>query len=446
LSEFTNPIPSRDQVYQLLQLSIQHGRTALSLESNNPDAMFNLAQGLRGLAELIGGDTGLQYLLEADKLLESCFHIQKTTFNLQQQKELHKSDVPSTNDSNLININNSNIYSRSTELTSMSDENQNNSDNDTVKNLLNKAEFQIQQQQQEEEDGMDVDINSTLPSPSDDANLDNSKIIPQTLSDTLTTRSSLLVSLTLCLPSTSQDIFTILDQSMALLDEAEQYTPDNPELRLRRAENRSTRADKLSELSAVDSNIVENAYQESLGFLLFYNTDEGVQISVEEDCLRGDILTSLADYVYSRFKNQRLDEVKKWYTEAIACYTRGFHGDPKNRDVVARLGDINLFRLRFYSDEKTCEILYKNAKVYYEKVLSMLDKESSLQTPYIIGLALSEAGLKGSWKQILNEWLKMNRMDVLWREWDEWWSDNESLFQWPQDSADELVQWRMQHQ
>lgn len=58
------------------------------------------------------------------------------------------------------------------------------------------------------------------------------------------------------------------------------------------------------------------------------------------------------------------------YTQGLESLTKASQLEPKNIDIMTRLGDIHLSRLRLYSNEDTKRLCAKNAQVYYQKVLT----------------------------------------------------------------------------
>lgn len=85
--------------------------------------------------------------------------------------------------------------------------------------------------------------------------------------------------------------------------------------------------------------------------------------NVEALCDKSDLCVCWADLENGK-------DSTPLYTKAVESLTRASQLEPRNIDILTRLGDIHLSRLRFYSSDNTRVLCAKNAKVYYQNVLN----------------------------------------------------------------------------
>jgi tetratricopeptide (TPR) repeat protein len=85
--------------------------------------------------------------------------------------------------------------------------------------------------------------------------------------------------------------------------------------------------------------------------------------NIEALCDKSDLCTDWADLDINANSTDL-------YTIAVESLTKASQLDPRNTDIMTRLGDIHLSRLVLYSNDNTRVTCAKNAKVYYQNALS----------------------------------------------------------------------------
>ena len=130
---------------------------------------------------------------------------------------------------------------------------------------------------------------------------------------------------------------------------------------LRIAESYHIIAFKLFQITRVlDSDLFSN----SLGYI--DNVLNMQPNHIQGLCDRADLCISWADLA---FQISKTSQSVNLYSEALEYLTKASQIEPRNLEILIKLGDIHLSRIRLYSNENTRIVCAKNAHAYYVTVL-----------------------------------------------------------------------------
>lgn len=164
------------------------------------------------------------------------------------------------------------------------------------------------------------------------------------------------------------------DQASAVLSRAEALpTLDNKEMHLKLSSIYHTLGFKAFELS---KRVNQEHFKTALGHLDAILAQEPG--CVEALCDKGDTLISFAE-VHNETDSRPL------FAAASAAFTEALKIEPSNPNILLKLGDVNLSRIRLYSDpqlDQTRQILGKNAKLYYEKAYPL--KKHTMERKWVL--------------------------------------------------------------
>ncbi|KAJ1556997.1 hypothetical protein HK096_009682, partial [Nowakowskiella sp. JEL0078] len=337
LAEFSEPPYSRIQKSQLADLAIEKLRAAISIDSSNADALFNLAQALFVRSEIeFERATGpgspdvlpenvcrtlIAALEEALQVLDETFRLQDLEL-IEQQKAVQ---VDGPNEDDVMNDDDGDQYEEDVLATTPV----------TLESLQDTVALWIQ-----------VSMQLAIITP----DLDKSLIRSTQIFDLATTRLTDFM--------TSRKIESI-------------------ELALLAAELLTTRAETIAAFLDTFPMPSPPPASPTIIFESAISALASLTPTYQVLCDYGDTLTALAAYL------RATDTVraKAVYTDVVAIYTRAGESQPSAPpSLLAKLGDTELARLGTYDEVSTRKVLATNAATWYQRSHSAFKaagKESS---------------------------------------------------------------------
>ncbi|RKO86653.1 hypothetical protein BDK51DRAFT_39881 [Blyttiomyces helicus] len=394
LSEFTDPAYTPQERRNLLDLAIPKFRAVSTLEPTNADNLFNLAQALRGVAELAldgngGGEAeAVRVLAEASEVLERVWALQWAEYDAGKK-------AAACGEGGCVEG-------------ECSGHGEGVSGGGGV--AVAGASGSGAGPAPKETDAMEVDAsNDTVDDDGDEEYETVTEVHPvtlETLQDTLTTHAQVLSAMSREVQDPSAH--TLHTRAVAKLDAARALVGNVAAVRLLHADLLAAHADTVLQLEGrLDSALFDAAVAE-LDALLAESPRH-----VEALCDRGDVLSSHGEALRARAADPAdADRVRALYAAAERSYAEGYAAESNNVALAAKLGDVNLLRVGLYAgpeSEAARRTLAGNAEKYYRRAIALKVPEIGIVMWRLAkAVALGPEGAEGCQK-VLRAWRRGRR-------------------------------------
>ncbi|KAI9285455.1 hypothetical protein BC943DRAFT_305882 [Umbelopsis sp. AD052] len=376
---------------KLIDTSIQKFRQALALDTKNADAMFNLGQALNTRAETVQDVDEIE-----DGYSQAALAVQEAISILEEAYALQEQEL--------------------------------------MPQLENMT---LEAQPEEEEHSHDHDHSHEESTP--DASTTVTEVIPTTaytLIDTLVASANALSTMASMLANYEKavDLFNSaqdkLKQAEKWLSQASRepekdYQQAVIQIALQHAQTLALLADRSMTASGQVDDKTYTLALEKLDFI----TSKVDSRHCEAMCDRGDLLSQYAQAKQQTFvrSGRKLDgdpsgkEVWQLYSQASKSFQEALQIEPKNNNILRKLGDISLVRAQLPMSvaDKNKQQLLKNAEFFYKQVLET-DKEDLYGA--WLGWAMSSwaqrewcqtPGKEGEAERIVKMWIKRGGNDEI---------------------------------
>ncbi|KAL1920325.1 uncharacterized protein VTP21DRAFT_1471 [Calcarisporiella thermophila] len=338
----------------LVDQAVSKFRASLSITPDNPDTLFNLAQALVTLAELVDNESESERILqEATTIFEQVFKLQENT--LAQQEENEKN--------------------------------------------VNESEPDGEEPRDEDEDE------------------DDEKITKDILVDTLLATINALISLAYLKPQPDasrlyREAISKIQQALTFAEESRTI-----EIQLQWASALSSQAERAwRETARCDARLFEEAL-EKLEECIAKDPKHVEALCDKGDVLvsyaqaRSQMLAGISG------KEQAEEErIRIWnlYAYATKAYQTALEQEPENASILAKTGDICLIRARLPFGEltqKSLPALIRNALHYYRRGVKAAEKGADMEVRLCLAQTLEfaqksgvESNAREELEQVLKEW------------------------------------------